>query len=414
MNVLIISHNPFNRELPNGRTLYELFSGFEKNELAEIYLHHDEPNFDVCNQYYRITDSDMFKNCISGKKAGKVIDESVKFTAQNNSAYKYGSKHKSYTVLLRNAIWTIGNWFNKDLKKWISDFKPDVLFFYLGNYNFSMNIAIKIAKYFNIPIVTYIVDDYYFNKNLKKGFWGNLNHFLYSNKLKKLLNGRTTICLNDAMKNKYASAFSGDFHTIYTLSSLSAFGKCDIGDTIKMSYLGGIACDRYKSLIQIGEIISDNNLPIDFSVYTRESREWLVEPLKNAKGLCLNDGLCYEDVIKTMENSNILVHTEGFDKESEDLVRYSMSTKIADTLSSNRCLLAYGPKGIASIDYLINNDCAYVATNKDELYEILSLFCNNKDSINQKNSKALDIAEANHSHKSNHKKLLNILNQAIE
>ena len=56
MNVLIIGHNPFNKELPNGRTLLELFSGFEKSQLAEIFLHPDAPNFEVCNRYYRIVD----------------------------------------------------------------------------------------------------------------------------------------------------------------------------------------------------------------------------------------------------------------------------------------------------------------------------------------------------------------------
>ena len=95
MNVLIIGHNPFNKELPNGRTLLELFSGFEKSQLAEIFLHPDAPNFEVCNRYYRIVDSEVLKGAIRFKKVGKTIDDSETFANQKHAIYKYGSKRKS-------------------------------------------------------------------------------------------------------------------------------------------------------------------------------------------------------------------------------------------------------------------------------------------------------------------------------
>ena len=413
MRILILGHNPFNKELPNGRTLLELFSGYQKTELADIYLHLDKPNFEVCNRYYRITDAEVFKNCLTGKKTGKIINTNEPFVAGNEAAYSHGSKHRSYTVLLRNLVWKFSHWFNKDIKEWIADFKPDILFLYLGNYTFSINIAMKIAKYFDIPIVSYIVDDYYFNKNLKHGVWGGINHFLYCRKLKKLLNGRTTICLNDAMKNKYASEFNGNFKTIYTTSSMRSFFDSECKSTIRMSYLGGISCGRNYSLAEIGETISKCNLPIEFSVYTRDTRERFLKPLKEANGVNLNGGVDYEEVIKIMGDSDVLVHVEGFDQESQDRVRFSMSTKIADTLSSNRCMLAYGPRGIASIDYLVENDCAFVASSGEELKDILSTLCMRPETINSKNARALAVAKENHTRQGNRIKLNNIFEQVV-
>ena len=52
---------------------------------------------------------------------------------------------------------------------------------------------------------------------------------------------------------------------------------------------------------------------------------------------------------------------EAFDKENRDRVRYSVSTKIIESLASGRPLLAYGPEDVASMAYLRRNDCAALA-----------------------------------------------------
>ena len=413
MNVLIIGHNPFNKELPNGRTLLELFSGFEKSQLAEIFLHPDAPNFEVCNRYYRIVDSEVLKGAIRFKKVGKTIDDSESFANQKHAIYKYGSKRKSYTVLLRNLLWKCSRWFHSGLKKWISDFKPDVIFLYLGNYYFAIDMATKISRYFDIPIVTYIVDDYYFSRSLKKGFWGRVNHSLYCSKVRRLLNRRTTICLNDIMKKQYASEFDCNYHVIYTTSSVSAFPEKKPEERLRMIYAGGIACERNQSLVAIGKVIDECNLPIDFYVYTKEDREWLREPLANAPCIQLCEGVSYEEVLTLIRECDIIVHVEGFSKDSEELVRYSMSTKIADALSCNRVLLAYGPSGIASIDYLEENQCAFVANNVEELKTVLSEICSGGQSIAQKKENALRVALANHTREQNHRKLFVALEETI-
>ena len=58
-----------------------------------------------------------------------------------------------------------------------------------------------------------------------------------------------------------------------------------------------------------------------------------------------------------MANSMAVIHTESFEQEMMELVRFSVSTKIAESLMYGPCLIAYGPEGIASIDYLKENKC---------------------------------------------------------
>ena len=60
--------------------------------------------------------------------------------------------------------------------------------------------------------------------------------------------------------------------------------------------------------------------------------------------------------VKALQNSDLLIHAESFDNEFKQIVKNSISTKIADSLASGVPIVAYGPEGIASIDYLIKNE----------------------------------------------------------
>ena len=73
----------------------------------------------------------------------------------------------------------------------------------------------------------------------------------------------------------------------------------------------------------------------------------------------------------------MVIHAESFDPAMMELVRFSVSTKIAESLMYGPCLLAYGPEGIASIDYLKENDAAYVITQTDRLAEGLTEILSN-------------------------------------
>ena len=67
------------------------------------------------------------------------------------------------------------------------------------------------------------------------------------------------------------------------------------------------------------------------------------------------------------DGADAFVHVEAFDEENRDRVRYSVSTKIIESLASGRPLLAYGPEDVASMAYLRRNDCAALASSMQEL-----------------------------------------------
>lgn len=108
-----------------------------------------------------------------------------------------------------------------------------------------------------------------------------------------------------------------------------------------------------------------------------------------------------------------VIHVESFEKEVRERTKYSISTKIAESLTYGPCLFAYGPRGIASIDYLCQYNSAIVATSKDELVEKLSLIGNSsyrKDTMNR----ARDVAKMNHNTIYNGKMIKNIFEKSIQ
>ena len=77
-------------------------------------------------------------------------------------------------------------------------------------------------------------------------------------------------------------------------------------------------------------------------------------------------------------------------------VKYSVSTKIADSLSCGRCLFAYGPSDVASIEYLKENDCACVVTKAGDLKEMLKQIICDYDLRCKYTNNALKTAQENH------------------
>ena len=81
---------------------------------------------------------------------------------------------------------------------------------------------------------------------------------------------------------------------------------------------------------------------------------------------------------------------------SIDLVKNSISTKIADSLASGICLFAYGPKEVASIEYLIDNECAVVCVDKEKLKATLINIFVDKELRDKCINNAIQTAERNH------------------
>lgn len=419
--VLVISHNVFSKTSSMGRTLTNFFIDWSKEDIAQLYLHTQVPTTNVCENYFRITDFDVLKK--SKKNIGTVfksqdIQNDLKTervdTGIESQIYQRGRKRKPYMYIGRNLIWATDKWKNKKLLDWVDAFNPDIIFFASGDYVFAYKIAMYIAKYKNIPILTYVCDDYYFSKRKSVSPLYYLNRFHFKYTMKKLFkHNKNLIAICDKISFDYSKKFGVKADTIMTSSLLSPIVKNTSNDHITISYIGNMGYNRHKMLIEIGNILTKMPYDIKLDIYSGETRSDIINELKKCNRINFHGSVSYDEVVKIMQKSDILVHVESMDAEIRNKVRYSVSTKIADTLSMGKCLLAYGPSDIASIEYLRDNNCACVVTKKDSLaFNLQELIIDSK--LREKYElNATNTAEKNHNIEINSKKftetMLNLL-----
>lgn len=419
--VLLISHNIFSKTSNMGKTLYNMFSEWPKESIAQLYFHSEVPTTRLCEKYFRITDFEVLKSLYKKNEIGTIFEKDQIDTELENSRidkdvqaniYQFGRKRKSYMYLGRNLIWNFNTWNNNKLDKWIDNFNPDVIFFASGDYVFSNRIAMSIAKKRNIPIITYICDDFYLNKEQSPSplYYMKQNQFKKSfKKLMKTTSNCIYIC--DKMNKDYTSTFNNNGITLMTTSSLN---KQDItrNSDISISYIGNLGLDRWKPLVEIGTTLK-NNFNKNIDVYSYESRKNILKHLNESNGIKFHGGIGSDKVESVINNSDILIHVENNDEFTNKRIKYSISTKIADSLASGKCIFAYGPKDVASIEYLKENEVACVVTNKDELESSLRKILESEELRKYYSENGLKLAGERHNMKKNSQKLKNLINKTV-
>lgn len=407
--VLIVGHNVLDGRTAFGKTLISFFKGWDKDSLAELYFHSEVPTTSICGNYFRITDTDVFNNVVkkrklTGKSFGAADIDATRTTPRTDigiksKIYSFGRKRSSLIYIARNFIWKHSKWFSDELKKWVADFKPEVIFFAAGDYAFAYDITYKIAEEFNIPVVMYCCDDYYINRVNPRSL---LSKKVYKSLMKSVnrcvekTSAIITIC--DKMTKAYKKLFDKPVYTVYT--GYSAAGKpCD-NKTKSVVYLGNLGFNRYEPLTEIGMALKDISGEMSekytLDVYSTENRCKVLKHLNQKNGIVFHGAVGADEVKKIIAESLLVLHVESFRKKNIYKVAYSISTKIADILASGTCIFAYGPKNIASMEYLAENSAAITVVDKNALQEKLKEALSNKELRGKTIENAKALAEKNH------------------
>lgn len=406
MKVLLISHNSLSTFQNMGKTLASLLFDFQKTELCQLYIYPTVPDTDKAGSYYRITDKDVLRSYYKFRVRGKEIEPNLNQhssfeNADDESFYKKRNNKKASRKLLRDLMWKLSHWYNKELEAWLEKEKPTCIFLAPGNAKFIYDVALKISKKHNLPIITYICDDYYFVKK-PKGVLAKLNRHSLRKKIKKtMIKSQHVITICDELNEAYYKEFSVPATTVMTGAGFPIAEKPqDIKEPKSISYFGNVRCNRFYSLAEIGstldKINSERNTDYKLCIYTSEKDTDILSHFDGIKSIKLCGFVTGDEFKKAFLSSDILLHTEAFDEKSIDLVKHSVSTKIADSLASGIPFFAYGPESVASVKYLLKNDSAITATSKDELYDKLALAFGNEALRNEKTLNALACARSYH------------------
>lgn len=423
MRVLIISNNCFSKSQNMGKTLSSIFCTFNTSEVCQLYFYSSTPDISVCHDFYRISDYDLIQGKLFGK-IGKVIDSSIDMTnklyetEQIQKAYSSFNRDNSLVNLARTFLWDIARWNSPALDQWIRLMNPDCIFFASGDTVFSYKIVWKISQKYNLPIISYVCDEYYYGYHPS-----NILGYIYGNILKKWMKkifqaSRQFAVICNPLGELYQNEFKKEYYVLNTGNEIRFNRVKDTKQSNCLSYLGNIGLNRWKSLIQIGQVLDEYNQlyfqEYKLNIYSGETNSQILTSFGKVKSIQFMGKISPQECLEKMQSSIAVIHTESFDIYDIKRVKYSMSTKIADSLASGTCLFAYGSLELASIQYLYENQCAIVATSlvdlKSKLYDLLE----NEELRAKCIKKALILAKAKHDSQKNSIDFKNnILNKVV-
>lgn len=410
-NILIISTQPYSLAT-QARTYDSYFHNFKKDNLMQIFSDAKTPNKGHCSLLYQITDKRLlkrhfYKNVITGKlfKDEFLSDDYVVDKHQKN---KFSPSYKGPLYrFARKFIWKKKYWNTQELENIVDTFKPNYIFLCLSKDFFIFDIALHFSCKCHIPIILCVTDDYIFHDEYRFHPLNHLYRNLYLKEFNEVLK-RTKIgifCTNK-IKDKYTKELGIKGETIYLSSDIVPIMPINIDLSKDWYYFGNLEYGRLNSLKSIANELFKRKSNIKLHVYSKDIKKTKT----NIPNLILHYAISYSEVKEKMQDAGALIVVEDFKKKNLNMVRYSLSTKIGDSLCSGRPIIAFGPNGAGAIDFLLENNAAYVATNNDELSELIDKILNGfndkeiynnqfkiaKDyfDVNIQSNKFIDIAES--------------------
>ena len=414
MRILVISNSAWNNNNSFGNSFSNIFEGLENVEIANIYCRQEKPKNNVVSGYFQITEKSLLKNLRNKKSpSGKVvyIENAEEMTGNETKAFNYARKRRWRIMFwMRDLIWKVGRWKSDELKAFIDDFDPDLLFMPIYYSSYLNDILMFVKKYTNKPMLGYISDDCYTLRqfSLSPFYW--IDRLYKRRKVKKSIdNCEILYVISEIQKKEYDKCFNKDCKILWKINDFDEQPVCkDCSEPIKLVYTGNIGTGRYKQLSLIGKQISKINKDkkiMELDIYTTTPMSKKMQKALDLPGINLKGGIPSTEVDAVQNGADILVHVESFDLKNRLAVHQSFSTKIVDYLYKGKCILAVGPHDVASVDYLKKNDAAMVATSEDELKELLANVAGNYDLLKEYGKKAWECGKKNHQRKEMQKML---------
>lgn len=398
MRVLIITDEEWNDIVYGNNVLTNWFSGLDA-EFAQIYASPGFPNNEICNKYFQITDLEMVKSIIGIGKAGHFLEKDniietrldVNQNLQRKGIYGFFKKLSLYIhtpiMILRDCIWLLGHYNKKDLKAFISEFNPDIIFCPRFVTPKMMRLETLVSRYSTAPIIAFTADDevslnqinyspLFWIRRLWIHYWFKKHVKLYKHYL--------------MFSKDQALEYNHEYHlptsVLFKCGNFStSFIKKEVGKPITMVYAGRLYCNRWKTLAIIGKTLKEVNHSeekIRLLIYTPEDLTTKQKALLSPENhIYMMGSVSPKQLLDVYRNADIALHVESFDKKNVAVTRYSFSTKIIDLMNSTCAIMAICDENQAGFKYLKEQNAAICISKESEIADKINEILLNQDQI---------------------------------
>lgn len=412
MKVLLVIDEMWNDQMHGNNVLSNWFTDIKDIDFAAICCNPGLPQNKSCFKYFQVTDSMMVKS-IFGKKAGKRLNVTMEQMYGNPSSInaddvpvKFYAFMKSITnnfiYVIRDIIWMIGRYDKKELKTFIEDFKPDLVYC-PRMFTVKMYRLEKIVRgYTNAPFVAFVADDEVSlnQKSYSLVYWLRRYFHLWLFKKHVGIYKHYYTFSKDQCEN-YIAEYGVSSSTLYKCGRFEdEIVKEKANQPIRMVYAGSLYCNRWKTLHEIGKAlkqINEGKEKIILEIYTRTKlTKKQEEALSPQYSIYMRGSVSPDSLPGIYKSADIALHVESFDEKYKLMTRWSFSTKIIDLMASSCAILAICWNQHTGYKYLKENDAAICVDGYSKLYGTLKQIVENPSIIQEYAHKAFVCGQVNH------------------
>lgn len=429
-DTLVVSINSW-KDKGGVNTLLNLFKGWDKTKLSQIYTRSDMPQTQACDDFFRIPEIAVIKRTFKPwiKVGGRVHslqgemddEQKAQVDAETKNKLRLHRSQSWLFILIRELIWWFGTWKTKELNQYLKDGKWDVVFCPIYPLIYMNRLQSYVLKKTGLKGVAFIGDDNYSYKSGNGTLLFKVHRYFLRKSIRNVIKEcRDIFVMVPKMQKEYDAEFGCKSILLTKGIDYDLIVEPEYKEPNKpmqIVYAGKMIYGRHKSLIAIANAlreINKNEIKATLHIYTSDFITPELDYMLNIPNCSvLHESVPYTELQKVLDNADMVTFVESLDPEYRYLARLSFSTKITDYFQSGKCIFAIGSDDIAPIEYLRDKDAAIVCTSYNEIEEHLLDIIIHPTMVKEYAKKAFICGYKYHNAKDVEEKMYNVLSKSI-
>jgi glycosyltransferase involved in cell wall biosynthesis len=356
--VVVLCDEPINKVSGGGVTMGNLFRGWPKDRLGQVWAHHRfEIDTDVCSHYLRLGDHKM--------PGHSWVPQEVR---------RMRRLVKWLRTLIRPGIRL--NY--EQVLSWVREFDPDLIYAQPTAYPmYTWWLPRWLSRDLRIPLVNHIMDDW--PTELEEDWWPIYKQVMtpvLRYQLRALFSmAFSNLAICQRMADVFSERYSTEFHPFHNTIDFEEWTepKEDYsvqGEVFRIVYLGALAERRQVgSLRDVARLVStlvEEGAKVSLTVHTGEMyKDIYLRHLDGLTGVSHGGRVARQDLCACLAAADLLLLPVDFAVQGAGVGRYSMPTKVPEYMASATPVLVYGPSYVPAADYAHTEGWGYVIGQRD-------------------------------------------------
>lgn len=406
--ILIVASEPLSQMSATGITVSNLFRGWPRAKLAQIYTADMVPDDSMCTNYWRLSSRNIYGLDVLAR-ARCYLRGRRTFSADAGGAKVQKIARSGGRAWLRRfapILDFLPYRVPEEIHREVVEFRPDAIYSLLGSLRV-VRLVQDLSDELGVPVVPHFMDDWLTTYSSSEGSLGSSYGKRLLPRLTQRLMGNAPLglAISDDMSEEYSIRFQVPFSSFMNPAELHfdhRDSRLRSSGMLKLVYVGGLHLGRHTNLIAIAEAVQEMRKesarivlhiyvpPVDFALAS--------SCFEHIDGVVIKGSISPDQVGATLCEYDMAVHVESFLPAFSEYTRLSISTKIPQYLAAGLPIFACGPRDVASCKYIDRYACGRVVGSLDLelLIEELRALVINESERNLLAKRAIYIARQRH------------------